>query len=124
MDLGYITIAVRSAGGAIPVQDAVVTVKDADGNILYVEFTDRSGSTPRLSVPAPPKENSQSPNPSSPPFYSYNIDTDKPGYRSVRNLSIPVYPGVTSIQPVELLPIPEGVSNVPEIYPESYPPQL
>ena len=124
MDHGYITITVRSAGGAIPVQDAVVTVKDADGNILYVEFTDRSGNTPHLSVPAPPKENSQSPNPSSPPFYSYNIDTDKPGYRSVRNLSIPVYPGVTSIQPVELLPIPEGASNVPEIYPESYPPQL
>ena len=41
-------------------------------------------------------------------FYVYNIDTDKAGYGSVRNIGVPVFPGVTSVQLVELTPSPEG----------------
>ncbi len=121
---GYITVAVRTAGGALPVENAIVTVKDANQNILYVTFTDRSGKTERLAVPAPPKANSSSPGAADPPFYTYNIDTDKQGFVSVRNLSIPVYPDITSIQPVELLPIAEGQSDTPVTFNESGAPLL
>lgn len=122
---GYITVAVKTAGGALPVENAVVTVKNAEQEILYVEFTDKSGKTPRLAVAAPPKANTSSPNAQAPPFYTYNIDTDKPGYTSVRNISVPVYPGVTSIQPVEMLPYAEGQSDFSSItYNESGAPSL
>ena len=107
-EIGYIVIAAKTAGGALPVENAVVTVRDGSGNILFVEFTDKSGKTPLLRVAAPPKENSLNPEAPDPPFYTYAIDTDKEGFVSVRNLSVPVYPGITSIQPVELLPLPEG----------------
>lgn len=124
MDHGYITVAVRTAGGALPVENAVVTVSDTAGNILYVVFTDRSGLTPILKLAAPPKENSETPNMPGPAFFSYNVDTDMQGYRSVRNLSVPVYPGITSIQPVELLPVPEGQTESPAVFPESIAPDL
>ena len=121
---GIITVIARTAGGALPVENAVVTVKDSNQNILYVVFTDISGKTPPLAVPAPPKANSLSPNEPAPPFYSYNIDTDKAGYVSVRNLSVPVYPGITSIQPVEMLPLAEGERNTPVTFNESGTPSL
>lgn len=121
---GYIVVAVRTADGALPIENAVVTVKDSSQNILYVVFTDNSGKTPKLRVIAPARQNSQSPNTNEPPFYTYNIDTDKPGYISVRNQSVPVYPGVTSIQPVELLAQPEGVTEPGFTYNESGTPDL
>ena len=121
---GYITVAVKTAGGALPVENAVVTVKDENDNILYAVFTDRSGKTPRLVVPAPPKSNSETPNTGLPPFYKYTVDTDKQGFVSVRNLNLPVYPGINSIQPVELLPLPEGASSPNVNFNESGAPEL
>ena len=121
---GYLTVSVKTAGGALPVSDAVVTVKDENGNILYVVFTDESGRTPRLKLAAPPLANSGSPDAPRPPFYTYNVDTDKAGYISVRNLGLPVYPGITSIQPVELLPLAEGTKNGSVSFTEGDPPSL
>ena len=124
---GYIVVTVKTAGGALPVENAVVTVKDAAENILAVYFTDRSGRTPRLKVLAPPRANSESPDAASPPFYSYNIDTDREGFVSVRNVNVPVYPGITSVQSVELIPISEGSSRLPNdviTFAEGFPPNL
>lgn len=124
---GYLQIKVRTAGGAIPVSRAIVTVKDENENLLAVFFTDESGSTPILKVLAPPKENTSAPDSGGVPFFQYNIDTDKAGYRSVRNIGVPVYPGITSIQPVELIPISEGGEgdyNENIEYNENTPPNL
>lgn len=126
-DNGYIVVTAKTAGGALPVENAVVTIKDASGAILAVFFTDRDGRTPKLKVLAPPISNSESPGSPNPPFLNYNIDTDKEGYVSVRNVSVPVYPGITSIQPVELIPISEGSSLYPNdviSFSESRPPNL
>ena len=121
---GYITLIARTAGGALPLENAIVTVKDGAGSILYVVFTDKSGRTPPLIVPAPPKANSSAPNTGEPPFYTYNIDTDKKGYVSVRNVNVPVYPAITSIQTVEMLPIAEGQGVNPITFNESGAPNL
>lgn len=127
INYGYIVVNVRSANGALPVENAVVTIKDNDNNLISVFFTDRSGNTPKLKVLAPPPENSENPQNTAPPFFSYNIDTDMEGYISVRNLDVPVYPGITSIQPVELVPLIKGPSANPSdsvTYTESIPPNL
>jgi hypothetical protein len=121
---GYITVIARTAGGALPVENAVITVKDEKGSILYVTFTDKSGKTPPLAVPAPPKSNSSSPGAPEPPFYTYSIDTDAPKFISVRNTGVPVYPGITSIQTVELLPRAEGQKDTPVTFNESGAPSL
>ena len=124
LEYGYILVSVKTAGGALPVANAVVTVKDANDNILYVEFTDSSGNTQLMKVPAPAKSNSTSPNTGLPPYFNYNIDTDKEGFVSVRNTNVPVYPGITSIQPVEMLPLPEGLRIPLVTFSESVPPEL
>ncbi len=124
---GFIKVQVTTAGGALPVERAVVTIKDQNEQILAVYFTDSSGQTPSLKVLAPPPELSESPGSPTPPYYSYNIDTDKAGFVSVRNIGAPVYPGITSIQPVELIPLSEGSSNYPSdgiSYTENLPPNL
>ena len=123
-ETGYLVITVRTAGGALPVENAIVTVKDGQGRILYVKFTDASGKTPRLRLASPPLENSENPNAPSPPFYTYTVDTDKEGFVSVRNSLVPIYPTVTSIQPVELIPLSEGERSGRITYVESEAPRL
>ncbi len=126
-DYGQLVIAVKTAGGALPVENAVVTVKNTDGTIISIFFTDRNGRTPKLKLSAPPIANSEAPDPSGPAFFTYNVDTDREGYTSVRNIGVPIYPGITSIQPVELVPIPEGSSefyNDVTEFTESTPPGL
>ena len=107
-DYGYLRVAVRTAGGAIPVERAIVTVKDSNEALIGIFFTDEDGNTPTVRLMTPPKINSESPNAPGAAFMLYNIDTDRSGYRSVRNIGVPVYPGVTSVQPVQLIPLSEG----------------
>ena len=94
---GYITVNVRTAGGALPVENAVVTVKDSGGAILAVFFTDRDGKTPRLKVLAPPRANSESPGAASPPFFNYNIDTDIPQAERITDDLTAFNPGSLSL---------------------------
>ena len=124
---GYVRVTVRTAGGAVPVQRAIVTVKDEKETLLAVFFTDENGNTPDLKVATPPRANSESPNAGGAAFSLYNIDTDKAGYKSVRNIGVPVYDSITSIQPVELVPVSEGGEGEYDEnikYNESVPPDL
>jgi hypothetical protein len=102
---GFIIVSVRTARGAIPIEGAMVTITDKT-EVISVEFTNSSGMTPRLMVKAPPRALSQVPG-SDHPYATYTIRTDKVGYHSVSNIDMIVYAGITSIQPVELIPLPE-----------------
>lgn len=129
-DIGYLQIAVRSAGGALPVADATVTVRSTEENpdaYFRIFTTDRSGQTPRIALPAPPRALSQAPEPAQiVPYATYIIETKKDGYRSVTNTFVPIYADVTSIQPVDLVPLsyPQTDGDATTRFDESLPPDL
>lgn len=100
---GDLIVQVFTASGAFPVSDALVTVTSQENGLVSVLVTGENGRTPaiRLSAPSP----SESFNPADTPFSLYNIDTDAAGFYGVRNIGAAIYPGITSIQRVELIPI-------------------
>ena len=51
------------------------------------------------------------------PYASYLVEIEKEGYYTVTNSGVPVFSGITSIQPVDLIPISESDSQ--NIYPRS-----
>ena len=56
---GYLIVKVSTASGAIPIENASVIVQGKDDNnqeILLSFLTNRDGITPRIMLPAPPKE--------------------------------------------------------------------
>ena len=129
-DIGYLQVAVRSAGGALPVADATVTVRATEDNpdaYFRIFTTDRSGQTERIALPAPPRALSQEPEPSQiVPYATYIIETKKDGYRTVENTFVPIYADVTSIQPVDLVPLsyPQVDGDSSTRFDESLPPDL
>ena len=101
---GFITVNVRTAGGALPVEGASVTVSTSDGinsTVVAVMFTDSGGASEVISLPAPPRSESQSPGNS--PVCSC----------SVVNTNVPVFDGVTSVQQVFLVPLAGGAPMPP-----------
>lgn len=107
---GFLVVRVSSARGAIPLDGATVSIRGSNkeqSGIIYSVETDESGLTPRLPLPAPPRELSQSPN-DSVPYSLWSIDVFKKGFITAHYSGVPIYSGITSIQSAELIPLTEG----------------
>ncbi len=104
---GSLIVSVRTAGNALPVEGATVTVSNATPDepaFLRTMQTDISGLTPLLPLSAMPKSDSLVPGIGH-PFTVYNIRVVKDGYYVHENRNVPIFAGITSLQPVELIPL-------------------
>ena len=104
--VGYLTVMVSTARGAIPLEGATVNIRNNDGEsseIIFSLLSDRDGKTPKVSLPTPPLENSEAPG-ISPAFSTYNIDVFKEGYIPLFFHKVPIFPSVISIQPAVMVP--------------------
>ena len=110
---GYLKVRVTAADNALPIGGASVTVTKRNGStpeLINKQTTNDSGQTEQISLPAPPKELSQSPgNPT--PYANYNIRVDYTGYYSVEHIDVPIFDGQLSIQPTQLVPLPLDTLN-------------
>ena len=119
-EVGYLIVNVRTARGAIPIEGAKVTVSrpnpdTQESQIISVMYTNQGGATEKLALPAPPKNLSGVPGNQN--VYSvYNIESVKEGYFTVTNIFVPIFSGVTSIQPVEMIPYTKYETPTDEIF--------
>lgn len=60
--------------------------------------------TPKLSLPAPPANEANSPG-NNTPYSTYNIDVSQNGYYSHTYQNVPIFDRITALQPVELVPL-------------------
>lgn len=114
---GYLIVNVVTARGAIPLAGAAVTIYDGETEgkpIITVLYTDSGGKTERYALPAPSRDISLQPG-NSKPYATYMIQVDMEGFYPVANNGVPVFDGVTSIQPVEMVPFAEF--NHDKVYP-------
>ena len=123
--IGYLTVMVSTARGAIPLEGAVVNVRGDtldSSEILFSLISDRDGKTPRIPLPTPPKSNSDTPGGAS-AFSTYNIDVFKDGYVPLYFQNVPIFPSIHSIQPAVMLPSDGSAKfpseNVVTEYPQS-----
>ena len=112
--MGYLVVHVTTARGAIPLEGAQVFVRrrfpedeSVRGDIYTTAVTDRSGNTERLALPAPPRDASLSPG-NGKPYASYDIEVAQEGFFLHRYISIPIFDGITAIQPADMIPLPEN----------------
>ncbi len=108
---GWLVVRVSAASGAVPIPNATVIVRSAENGVpvqvLGVLTTDESGITAPLSVATPPLSESLAPG-GKQPFSEISAEITADGYYTSVNINIPIYPGITSIQPVALIPLPDS----------------
>lgn len=111
VDVGYISVGVFTASGALPVEDAVVTVyrinSDGEENVIYNVVTDASGQVPTLELPV--IYNPRNPL-VSPEFYftTYNLRVQAINYYTFNLLDIRVFPDTTTSFTIDLIPVAVG----------------
>ena len=105
---GTLIVVVHTAGDALPVPNAQVTISAVEaegGGLIRSVLTDENGRTPTLILATPPASASRSPG-GHRPYAVYRIQTKKEGFYTNENKEVPLFAGVNSVQPVELLPLP------------------
>jgi len=114
---GYLVVRVTTASEALPLEGANVTVYGDEANFSSVIArltTDNDGLTPKLALMAPPRSLSESANSHSRPFATYTVTVNKDGYYPLDSRSVPIFDGITSVQPADLIPLPQNG------YPDSF----
>lgn len=104
---GTLIIQTITGGGAYPVEGANVLIEGANDENREVRFsvlTDRNGKTPAISLPAPALSYSLTPDGDTVPYSLYNIDVYKDGFYRKKILSVSVFPGISAVLPVNLIP--------------------
>ena len=116
---GFLIVSVRTGEGAIPLEGALVTLRGGEaleGDAIASFITDKSGNTPRITLPAPPRINSESPH-GGKPYAVYNADISLDGYYSNLYSNIPIFDTITSVQTAYMIPLPEdGGRQTDEVF--------
>lgn len=103
---GKLIISVRTANGSIPVEGANVTVRSFDegeSSVIAVLKTDNSGNTPLIEIGTPSSDISTSPG-NGKGYTSVIIEVDKDGFIPMEFIGGAIFPGITTVQPVNLMP--------------------
>ena len=105
MGLGYLIVQTRTNFETLPVVDAHVTIKNANGEILYTLATDMDGITEKTSLETVDRQYSLDPNYQGDPYTSYDIEVSADGYETVYIHGVHIFDGETAIQPVTMIPM-------------------
>lgn len=123
-DFGQLQVQVFKAREAIPIENATVTIFSGEEDGLTpvtVTTTNRSGFTPAITLPTVAAALSLEPG-NAHPYATYIVQVNAPGYFTVEDVEVPVYSGITSVQPAEMLPLPENYQGDTTVtYPEAAP---
>lgn len=105
---GNLRIRAFTAGGALPVADAVVRIRGANEDNRSLAFslvTDIDGVTEGLALPAPDAKFSLTPDPLEAPYSMYDIEISAKGFIPRIIYGVQIFSGINSLQPVNLIPI-------------------
>lgn len=108
---GVLLTRVFTSRGQLPVENAAVSVvlhSDSDRHtLLNIQTTDRSGNTLPTTIETPQLQNSQAPDQET-PFALCDIWVEHSGYQPLTIQNVQIFPGITSIQDLPLLPVTEA----------------
>jgi hypothetical protein len=111
MGVGYLRTQAFTGNRAIPVVGALIIITEHVGdkvNLVRIMLTDESGYTETVPLPVPEYDRELYPDPKDCPFRDYRISAFAEGYYIIKDVPVPIYAGVKSLQPIVLVPLREN----------------
>ena len=109
---GSLAVQVFASRAQLPVEGATVAVTRhgpaGKQELISLQETDRSGNTRPISIPTPDQDQSTRPGPLEQPFAQFSIWVEHPAYELMLMEDVQIFPGVESVQMVELSPLIRG----------------
>lgn len=103
---GSIQFRVYTSNANIPIEGATIVIEQQDppGELLGVLVTDESGQTPPLVLPAKDVSLGQAPENEIEPWVGLRVIIDHPEFERVVLNGVQLFPGILTIQNVQMLP--------------------
>ena len=107
-DQGTLIARVYTSDALIPLANVPVTFEtiqeDGTRRLLAIRLTNSSGLTEPLTVETPDASESLSPGLAERPYTAVDITAETPGYKKIDAQAVQVFPGVTTIQNLRMIP--------------------
>lgn len=121
---GSVIARVYTSDAYLPLRNVPVvfsqTLPDGTKTVLAIRYTDLSGLTQPLLVQTPDTSDSLKPGAVLRPYATVDIQVEYPGYGGILAEGVQVFPGVETIQGLQLRPLPiTSVQDGGTIYPGS-----
>ncbi len=121
-DIGFLAVTVRTSNGAIPIENAKVSIYEnyengganSNGHLIYSLRTNNFGQTEKVALPTKSTSLSLAPG-NLRPFTSYNVFVSSEGYFDSDVINVPIFQGITSLQPINLIPVSEFASPADDV---------
>lgn len=104
---GYIRIQAYTSFARLPLKDVAVTITATDGTAIATRLTDRSGLTDPIEIPAPDKSAGTTADTGIVPYTTVNVYARMEGFEQIENENVQIFPGVTTQQNLEMVPLSE-----------------
>ena len=105
---GYITARAFMSYAQIPLEDVAVVITAEDGTAIAMRLTNRSGLTEPIPIPTPDREESEQPEENGQrPFTDVTLHAFKTDFEQIAARNVQVFPGVTTVQDLEMIPLSE-----------------
>ena len=121
-DQGTLQVRTYTAREATPVADALVLVLQ-EGQLVRQTLTDEDGLTELIPLDTVGRDLSLTEG-TARPFTTYTLQITAEGYQPVISEDVPVFGGVTAIQNVGLIPLPEFETGGPDAVIDNVEPDL
>ena len=116
---GTLSVRVFTSQAQIPLEGATVVVAapgaESKWKLLSLQNTDSSGKIRTIAIDAPALGESTSPGglpgPGA-PFALCSVWAEQPGYAMLQVENVQVFPGVETVQNMELIPLPQGLCSL------------
>lgn len=116
---GTLSVRVFTSRAQIPVEGATVVVaapgEGGKWKLLSIQNTDSSGMIQSVRIDAPATGESTSPGGlpgDGEPFAICDVWVEQPGYAMIQMENVQIFPGVETVQDIELVPLPQGLSSL------------
>ncbi len=111
---GTLSVRVFTSRAQIPLEGATVVVaapgEEGKWKLLSIQNTDSSGLIRPVTIDAPVPAESTSPG--GLPFTLCDVWAEQPGYAMLRINGVQIFPGVETLQNMELIPLPQGLCSL------------
>ncbi|MBR2888700.1 MAG: spore cortex-lytic protein [Oscillospiraceae bacterium] len=104
---GYITVRAYASEAQLPLQNVAVAITDADGDVIALRLTDRSGRIEKVPIEVPELSAGQRPDTGVVPYTTVNIYARLRRYQQIEAEQVQVFPDTVTTQDLQLIPLPE-----------------
>ena len=116
---GTLSVRVYTSQAQIPLEGATVVVaapgEEGKWKLLSLQNTDSSGMIRPVAIDAPALGESTSPDGlpgNGAPFALCDVWAEQPGYAMLQIENVQIFPGVETMQDMELIPLPQGLCGL------------